>query len=152
MKYISVLIILFAMQWSWAFIHDERSISQNVHMEIQRDLRNIISEYVQKSLPTSRDLRFERFWTESTGLNQVKASFIYSFIDENVRTGAARVEIEGFALLNRVVNEEMKETWSFDELRILNNQIDFNEPTYITPKGDLDADETTNEDTPAEEH
>lgn len=137
MKYISIGILLFAMSWSWSLIHRDSKVSESVHIGIQDDLKRIISEYIEKNLPSSKDLRFEKIWTEKVKDDQVKASFIYSFEDENEEVGAARVEIEGYALLNRdkTPNEEF-DVWSFDELYILNNRVDFKEGITVGPNAE----------------
>ncbi|MCB0386971.1 MAG: hypothetical protein KDD43_16375, partial [Bdellovibrionales bacterium] len=101
MKYLSLLVFLFAMQWSWSLVHDPSNVSEHIHLGIQDDLKRIISEYIQENLPSSKNLRFERFWTEAIKQDRVKASFIYSFEDDTEVVGPARVEIEGYAILNR---------------------------------------------------
>jgi hypothetical protein len=89
-----------------------------------------------RDLPNSRDLRFERFWTEAVKNNVIKATFIYSFEDESANVGAARVAIEGYALLNRKDDEaDSTQVWSMDELYILNNKIEFKEDMKISPLG-----------------
>ena len=136
MKYLSLLVFLFAMHWSWSLVHDPANVSENVHLGIQDDLKRVISDYIQENLPKSKNLRFERFWTENLKKNQVKASFIYSFEDNAESVGPARVEIEGYAILNRDENtDEEYDFWNFDELYILNNRIDFKEPLRVDPRG-----------------
>jgi len=145
MKYLSLLVFLFAMHWSWSLVHDPANVSENVHIGIQDDLKRVISDYIQENLPQSKNLRFERFWTENIKKNQVKASFIYSFEDNAESVGPARVEIEGYAILNRDSNtDEEYDFWNFDELYILNNRIDFKEPLKVDPRGnESEAEETT---------
>lgn len=106
-----------------------------MHVGIQEDLKRLISSYIQENLPNSKNLLFDRFYTESVDDNKVKASFTYSFEDEDEQVGQARVEIEGYAVLNR--GQETNETleWTFDELVILNNQVDFKEPLKVNPAG-----------------
>lgn len=139
MKYLSLLVFFFAMQWSWSLINDPSNVSEHIHVGIQDDLKRIISEYIQENLPNSKDLRFERFWTESLKKNQVKASFIYSFEDDSEGTGPARVQIEGYAILNRdAATSEEYDFWNFDELYILNNRIDFKEPVRVNTQDPAD--------------
>jgi len=134
MKYLSLLIFFFAMQWSWSLIHKLPRISEHVHMDIQADLKDIIIKYIQKNKARSKNIRFERFWTESIKENQVKATFIYSFEDEIDPT---RIKIEGYAILKRDLNTSEKyEYWKFDQLYILNNHLNFIEPMKIDTKED----------------
>lgn len=134
MKYLSLLLIVLSMFLSWKWLNSPRPIAEDVHVGIQQDLKRIITEYIQQNLPSSKNLRFERFWTESVDKNKVKASFLYSFEDTAAETGEARVQIDGYAILNRQDapdQEEDFDIWSFDELFILNNQVEFKEPIQI---------------------
>lgn len=133
MKFLGVIFFLVAMNWSWSLIHSEMSTSEQVHVGIQKDMKRIISEYIKENLPTSNNLKFKKFWTEKVGLKKIKAFFVYSFEDSQGGFGPARVEVEGSALLTRAPDEsEEFETWSFDELTIEDNRIEFKEGLEIT--------------------
>jgi hypothetical protein len=134
MKIISLLVFVFALIGSWYLTHREQTIPESVHAGIQDELKQIIAEYVQKNLPNSKNLTFKRFWTETLQKNKIKASFIYSFDDTNETSGAVGMEIDGFAILNKVSENPDSTEWSFDELKILNNGIEFREPIRISPK------------------
>jgi hypothetical protein len=133
MKYLSVLLFICAMAWSWSYTHRERPITEQIHLSIQNDLKKLISEYIQKNLPNSNNLQFDRFWTESMSINKVKASFVYSFEDKTERAGNARVAIEGYAVLNRAQETAESIEWNFDELVILNDHVDYQDPLQISP-------------------
>ena len=126
-------------------VHAPRPVSESVHADIQNDLKNIIAEYVQKNLPDSRNLKFEKFWTETVTPNQVKASFVYSF--DNPDGGeTAQVQIQGSAILNKVDETAETVTWSFDQLSISDNKVTFTEPIQITAgTGQLEGPETPKE-------
>jgi hypothetical protein len=62
MKYLSLIVFLIALQWTWSFSHRPSNISESAHVGIQSDLKKIISDYVTENLPTSRNLRFEKFF------------------------------------------------------------------------------------------
>lgn len=136
MKYLSVILFLGLMYWTWNLSRIESPVSQQVHIGIQDELKRLISDYIQQNLPSSRNLRFDRFYTENLDeSNRVKANFTYSFDDESQEVGSARIQIEGFAILNRLSESATKSDWSFDELVILNNEVDFKDPIRITPNG-----------------
>lgn len=141
MKYLSLGLIVLAMWWTWDLSSHRDEVSEAVHVEIQDDLKQLITDYIQKNLPQSKNLRFEKMWSEKVKENQVKASFVYSFEDENEEVGAARVEIEGYAILNRDLKPNEKEDiWTFDELNILNNHIVFKDGITVKPASDGDED------------
>ncbi len=113
-------------------VHAKRPVSESVHVGIQNDLKTIISEYVQQQLPNSKNLRFERFWTEVVKKDRVKASFIYSFEDSSGESGATTLQIEGSAILNKLNETQEVATWTLDELQIQDSSINFEEPVQIT--------------------
>lgn len=149
MKYLSLLLIVLSMFLSWKWTNNALPISEDVHAGIQQDLKRIISEYIQQNLPSSKNLRFDRFWTESVSKDKVKASFLYSFEDSSAETGDARVQVDGYAVLNRKDKsgeDEEYDIWSFDELFILNNQVEFKQPLEIRSATDKEPEkESTNQ-------
>jgi hypothetical protein len=149
MKIISLLIFSSALIGSWALVHAPRPVAESVHIGIQNDLRNIISEYVQKNLPDSKNLVFQKFWTETVTKNQVKAVFVYSF-DNKDGGETANVEIGGEAILNKVAETPEMVTWSFDQLTISDNKVTFTDPIQIT--ADTGALEGAPKAEPTKEH
>ena len=134
MKYLSLIALLAALVSSWSLVHKKSDLSEGIHVGIQDDLKGIITDYIQKNLPQSKNVEFERMWTERIGQDKVKASFIYSFEEENEEVGPARVNIEGYAILNKQAAEPNRaNVWSFDELYILNNNLVFQRELSITP-------------------
>jgi hypothetical protein len=132
MKIVSVVIFAAALMGSWVLVHAKGPVPEAMHVGIQNDLKKIIAEYVQKNLPNSKNLRFEKFWTESLKKYRVKASFVYSFEDETQQNGPAITEIKGTAILNKIDENAETVTWSLDELQIQDNRVDFQEPIHIT--------------------
>jgi len=139
MKIVSLLIFGFALIGTWRMAHSRGPMSQSVHVGIQTDLKKIITEYVQKNRPESRNMRFHRFWTESVKKDKIKATFTYSFEDSTEEAGPTSLEISGYALLNKVNEDAAGVTYSLDELHILDNAIRFEEPIQITT-GATDSD------------
>lgn len=141
MKIVSVMVFLVALIGSWMLVHAKRPVAESVHIGIQNDLRNIITEYVQKNLPESKNLRFEKLWTETVKKDKVRAHFVYSFEDKTESGEPAVVEITGSAMLNKIEETPEMATWSFDQLQILDNHVNFTEPVKITAgAGELEKD------------
>jgi hypothetical protein len=132
MKVVSLLVFAVALVGSWALVHSKKMVAESVHIGIQNDLRNIITEYVQKNLPQSKNLRFEKMWTETLKKDKVAAYFVYSFEDSSQGNEPATVQVNGRAILNKVNETPQMATWSFDELKILDNEVNFSEPLQIT--------------------
>ncbi|MBX7231199.1 MAG: hypothetical protein K1X29_03840 [Bdellovibrionales bacterium] len=148
MKYFSLIIILFMMGLSWRIHHFNFSLTEQTHMELQDELKKLITDYVQQQLPNSQNLQFNRFWTETVNNKKIKASFIYSFEDDDDDIGKAQVEIEGYAILNQTDEHSSRVSWSLDTLVVSNNNIEFKEP--LTVKAGEDSLETNSEETSQE--
>ncbi len=132
MKIVSVLVFAFALVGTWALVHNPRPVAQSVHIGIQNDLKNIIAEYVQKNLPESKNLRFEKFYTQTLNKSRVRAVFAYSFEDKTEEGEPAAVQIDGEAILNKIDETPETVTWSFDQLTIQDNKVTFTDPIQIT--------------------
>lgn len=132
MKIVSVLVFALAMVGSWVLVNSKKPVPESVHAGIQSDLKKIIAEYVQKNRPESKNLRFQRFWTETVNPGKVRAFFMYSFEDTTENGESAEVILEGTAILNKIQESPEMMTWSFDELKILGNTVNFAEPIQIS--------------------
>ncbi|HMN69231.1 MAG TPA: hypothetical protein PKC28_11880 [Bdellovibrionales bacterium] len=140
MKVVSVLIFAIALIGSWSLIHAKKKVSESVHVGIQSDLKNIITEYVGQNLPAAKNLRFEKMWTETLSKDKVRANFVYSFEDNAENGEPAIVEISGSAMLKKIEETPEMSTWNFDELRILDNKVNFTEAIHITAgAGELES-------------
>lgn len=143
MKIVSILVFFGAMVGSWSLVHSSRPVAESMHVGIQNDLKNIITDYVQKQLPNSQNLQFEKFWTEAVKKNRVRASFIYSFEDLGEESGPVVTEISGYAILNKVDETPENVTWSLDELNIQDSTVNFQDPVRITGSaGELEKEES----------
>ncbi len=132
MKIISTFVFAATLIATWNMSRGHNPMGQTVQVGIQADLKNVIADYVQKPLSESKNLRFDKFWTESVKKDKIKATFVYSFDDSTQENGTARVEISGSAILNKVDENAETITYSLDELQILDNKIEFAEPIQIT--------------------
>lgn len=153
MKIVSVVFFALALVGTWYLAHAGKPVAESVHVGIQNDLKRIITEYVQKNLPESKNLHFTKFWTETLSPSKVKAFFLYSFEDTTEEGEPAEVEIDGSAILNKIDETPEASTWSFDELQILDTKVSFNEPIQITSRaGELENAPATAPPKKEEEH
>ena len=133
MKFISPILFGIAMIWTWTLSQAAQPVPESVHLGVQTNLKRIITEYVTKNLETAKNVQFDKMWTEVLKKDRIKAVFQYSFVDANKENGEAKVQIEGYAILNKSAETETSMDWSFDELHILNNSVDYKDPIRITP-------------------
>jgi len=142
MKIVSVVLFAVALIASWRLVHVTPPVPEAMHVGIQNDLKNIIAEYVQKSLPNSKNLRFEKFWTEAVKKDKVKATFVYTFEDPSQDNGNTEIEITGTAMLDRGEETSDNVTWNLNQLNIQDSAVQFEEPIHITAdKGETPAKE-----------
>lgn len=144
MKFISLILFIVALIYTWNLTHHRMPIEESVHVGIQDDLKNIIQNYIQDNVQNASGIQFERMWSETVDASTVRAHFIYSFIDE----ANNRLEIDGYAVLNKVSENEEEVKFSFDELFIENQSIVFDEPMRITAQGkeeDSEKEDSTKE-------
>ena len=138
MKIVSVVVFAAALIGSWMVVHGVAPISETMHVGIQNDLKNIIAEYVQKNLPASKNMRFDKFWTEAVKKDLVKATFVYSFEDPSAENGNTVTQISGSALLAKGEETAESVTWNLNSLQIKDSAVNFEEPIQITAgKGDV---------------
>lgn len=126
MRYLSLLLLLILMKWTWGVANDTPFIALRVHQEVQDDLKSFIRHYIKDALPSVKKVDFQNMWTEEVNRKQMKVHFQYSFEEPDSKTVAT---LEGVAVLNRDSKEEEK--WSFDELYILGDHIEFKEGIVI---------------------
>lgn len=79
MRYISLLLFVFAMYLSWQVAESPAAIPESTHVLIQEDLKRIITEKIQQELSTAKDIQFDRFWSQNVKGDKVKANFTVSF-------------------------------------------------------------------------
>jgi hypothetical protein len=133
MRYVSLVFIVFVMWWTWAVIRTPSTLSEDTHVGIQDDLKRVITDYIQDNIKDVKNLRFEKFWTQTLKGDKVKATFAYSFEDGDASSDkTARIGVEGHAILNRTHDKGSEfDVWSLDELYVLNNRVTFKEGVTI---------------------
>jgi hypothetical protein len=125
------------MYTSWAFIETPLDIPETTHIDIQDDIKLMITDTMQKFLPQVKDFKFDRFWTQSLDKNRVKAVFEFSFENAAEVYNPARYGIKGHAFLNF---DEENEVWNVEGPFFQNDRIQFKDGMIIRP-GSEDGDE-----------
>lgn len=131
MKFISLFIFIVALVYTWSLSHHQMPVTESVHVGIQQDLKNIIRQYIEQHVSNATDVQFIRMWSETVEDSRVKAHFIYSFVDGS----KTRLEMDGYAILNKLSESSEEVKYSFDELHIQNQSVAFEEPMRITADG-----------------
>lgn len=110
-------------------------MSEDTHVGLQSDLRRVITEYITENVKGAHNVQFLKFWTETLKENKIKATFAYTFDeDDNANPEAARVGVEGHAILNRAQGENGEfDLWNLDELHVSNNTLLYKEGMTVRP-------------------
>ncbi len=128
MKFLSVIILLGLMVWTWDGYKSTTGISAVTHFELQNELKDFITGYIQQKVEGSSNIRFLRFWTEETTSKEIRAVFEYTFdiTDKNKET--ATTQLKGFAYLNP---QGESNEWSLDRVEINDQVIEFKNGSVI---------------------
>lgn len=123
MRYLSLIFIILAMWWTWSITHSHAAIPEAEHASVQQELKRVIRDYITSHLPTAKNIEFDRFWTETLKPNSIRATFSYTFDDEDVNHQSAQIGIDGYAVLNRKADGD--DVWSLDQLNVTNDHYIF---------------------------
>lgn len=133
MKFISLIILFSILAITKISFKGDIDVPQSIHADIQNDIKRLIVDYVEENLPTASNIKFHKVWTQKINKNKIKALFKYSFDDSNQETRNTRVAIDGFAHLNKEAGQSTadNEIWSFEDLQITNNTIEYKDGIKI---------------------
>lgn len=149
MKFVSWIILLGLLSWSWNEVNRQSPISVATHAGLQENLRQIIMEKVKQLLPTATDLKFHQIFTKPVDDNHVQATFSYSFFAGDQGKPGVKTTLSGKADLSKLENpvpETEEPNWSFDKLTIDGQEIEFEDDSVIKPGGDVSSAAGSNEE------
>jgi hypothetical protein len=132
LKYVSLIVMLAALIWTWRLSQSEAEVSLNVHASLQREVEDIIRNYIQQHRPGATNVEFYELFTETINPSKVKAHFKYSFDDTVNSKDATHQMFEGTAVLNKEAkSQDDKSTWSLDEVNATNTSIDYKKGSEV---------------------
>lgn len=138
LKFIGVAVFLIALKWTWSLALCEPAVDARTHVQVQQELRGIITQVISQLRPSATQLKFNSIWTEELGDNILRAHFNYSFKDQDESGDEVVQTEEGFGTLNRLKDEDSANSnaWSLDEVTVSQQVIDFKKGVVIAPKGE----------------
>ena len=143
MRYLSLILMIVAMYCSWSFIQKPAVIAESTHANIQENIKDMVLETMKTHLPTVKDFRFERFWTERLDADKIAAFFTCSFENSAEEQGdTARYGVEGYATLTY---DPVEEIWEVEGPVFNNNEIAFKDGITIKPGAAEETAEETEE-------
>ena len=132
MKYISLILFVVALAWTWHLVHTESPLSFETHSGIQEKLAVLISDTIKAKRPSATEVVIQKIWTEMVTSDKIKAFFVYSFKD-NSDSGPVTSEIKGEGLLeHQGATAEGSDRWVLTKVHTSSDAIQFDDATVIT--------------------
>ncbi len=131
MKFLSIVILLALMAWTWTGYKSTADVSVITHVELQNELKNFISGYIEQNVKGYSNIQFVRFWTEPTHTKEIRAVFEYSFDVTDANNESTTTLLKGYAYLTP---QEGTGEWSLDKVEINDQVIEFKDGAIV--KGD----------------
>lgn len=133
-KFLSLILFLAALVWSWSLFHSQDIISLETHARIQNRFVVLIAETLKQHRPNSTDLKIMSIYTQKIDDNQIRAHFSYMFKDQLEGQEAVTQSIEGDAYLYRGLSENpADEKWIAKNIKTNSSSIQFQQDLVITP-------------------
>lgn len=136
MKYLSLVIFVAALAWTWSLVHSTGTVSFETHSGIQEKLALLITETIQAKRPTASEIVIQKIWTENLSAkgDKVRAAFEYSFKDNSGEAGLITSEIKGEGILERQPEDGSgNDRWVLTKVHTSSDSIQFDEAMIVTP-------------------
>lgn len=132
MKYISLVLFVVALGWTWHLVHSESPVSFETHSGIQEKLAQLITDTIKAKRTGASDIVVQKIWTEVINKEKVKAFFVYSFKDSS-ESGVVSSEIRGEGLLeHQGLDEAGNDRWVLSKVQTSSDAIQFEDAMIIT--------------------
>jgi len=129
MKYVSLILIVFSLGFTWHLAHLEDPISIKVHRELQVAVTEVIQAAVTQQLPNAKEFHFSRLFTQTINPDTVQTFFGYTFKEAGEGEEQTERNIEGTATLIRDRDDRTK--WVLEDIKVDQAAIEFHEGTVI---------------------
>lgn len=131
MKRLSPIFLIAALIWTWNIVHGESTPNFSTHINIQNELRQIISDSITKKYPEARQTNIYQLWTEVEKQNIIKATLAYRFEAPNESGQWTQFDIQASALLKKDTSVE-EDVWVLNQLVANHSSLTFSEGLRIT--------------------
>jgi hypothetical protein len=134
MKYISVLILLALLGWTWSMATSERAFSLEEHKRVEAGVEDDIRGFIQRKFPETKEIFCQQLYTEviDPGVELI-ARFRCQAVGESSPTEATEQVFEGHI---RLRSKDGFATWSEVGGEIRSPQIRFLKGIKVTPEGE----------------
>lgn len=132
MKYLSLVIILALMSWTWCLATTPRDFSLEMYQAAEVEFENAIRAHIKERRPDAKNVIFHQLYTEAVKPNgEIRARFRYE-IEATTSGGEITEElIEGTATRH---SEDEGKTWSWRIEEATAPSVRFREGLKVSPK------------------
>jgi len=133
MKYLSIVIFLVLMVWTWTIVHRESSVPFETHAGIQNKMVQVIADTVKSKKPDATDIFVDKIWTELVSEGKVRAHFSYSFKAPTSAGALTESQITGEGMLEHQPDDGSGfDRWKLYDIKTTSDAIRFEEALLIT--------------------
>lgn len=145
MKYISILLFVALMAWTWSLATSNRGLSLEAHKDTEALVEETIRSYIQQKSPGVTDIVFRQLYTEVVRENQeMNVKFRYE-LKEPLKSGD--VTSQTYQGVIRLVSNDGGHTWAWTDQDVSSPAIRFEKGSQISTKEPESASEQTEPET-----
>jgi hypothetical protein len=136
MKYISVVILVWLLSWTWCLATAERPLSMEQHKHVEAGVEQDVRNFIQKRYPAVSEVFCQQLYTEDVdpGLELI-AHFRCQAVGEKDTENASEQVFEGYL---RLYSNDGFATWGETGGEINAKEISFLNGFKITPDASRD--------------
>ena len=133
MKYISVIVMVLLMIWTWALATSHPAMNLQQHKQVEESFEDFIRASILQKHPEVSDVIFRQLFTETLKAGEkVRARFRYEIVSPTSNTQDLTSQtVEGSAVLT---SRDHGGTWTMSDVDVISPSIIYQNGSKITPK------------------
>ncbi|MCM2280482.1 MAG: hypothetical protein NDI61_01395 [Bdellovibrionaceae bacterium] len=151
MKYISLVIMIVLMAWTWSAANSTRHYGLQESGAMETEIETVIVDYIRTQRPTLKSVNFRQLFTEVVRPDEeIRAHMKYSIVDSAANGDLVEQQFQGTLLL---VKSKQDQTWRSAAINIQSPLVEFKEGAQISagPDEATPATAPVQPETPAKE-
>jgi hypothetical protein len=150
MKYLSPIVFVALLIWSWNLVHSLSGIAYETHFSIQERMAEVIQMVIKQKRPEATNLKITRLWTETLDDQKVKLIFEYNYSETATDGEVSERSISGEAILIKTEETEQREVWTIEKVQPNHDELVFMEGLTIKSDEALNENDSLQQAHPAE--
>lgn len=153
MKYISTLIFILALIYTWKVVQQDAPIKFETHAAIQLKLVDVIRQSILEIKPSAQNIEIIDVSTEPVNDHTLKAYFSYKFQEPDTASGEwVEQQINGEAQLRKSGGPDFtEEKWVMENVITQTGTMNFKNGILITPETNSDTSKSEINENPTTE-